>query len=204
MNSIVQNLNYLGVTPRGASRNENLMNQINLDNTPYIGNKNSEIIIVEYSDFQCPACKYAAQEVLTVLKRDDYIDKITIYYKHLPLSFHDWAKDAAMFSSCIYDNFGSTSFWQFHDFVFENQSIISKNNLIEYFNKFVDSKISTQDYSTCLDNYKNKKYLDHVDSNREESKKLGLNSTPSFVINGYIVKGADLVKIIDAIEYFSK
>ena len=36
----------------------------------------------------------------------------------------------------------------------------------------------------------------------EESKKLGLNSTPSFVINGYIVKGADLVKIIDAIEYF--
>ena len=73
-----------------------------------------------------------------------------------------------------------------------------------YFNKFVDSKISTQDYSTCLDNYKNKKYLDHVDSNREESKKLGLNSTPSFVINGYIVKGADLVKIIDAIEYFSK
>ena len=65
------------------------MNQINLDNTPYIGNKNSEIIIVEYSDFQCPACKYAAQEVLTVLKRDDYIDKITIYYKHLPLSFHD-------------------------------------------------------------------------------------------------------------------
>ena len=38
----------------------------------------------------------------------------------------------------------------------------------------------------------------------KESKKLGLNSTPSFVINGYIVKGADLVKIIDAIEYFSK
>ena len=52
------------------------MNEIDLDSTPYIGNKDSKIVIVEYSDFQCPACKYAAEEILQFLKEMNILIKL--------------------------------------------------------------------------------------------------------------------------------
>ena len=187
----------------GPSMNEKKLNEIDLDSTPYRGNKDSKIVIVEYSDFQCPACKYAAEEILPVLKREEYINKIAIYYKHMPLSFHDWAKKAASFSSCININYGNESFWKVHDIIFKNQSIITSDKFIDNL-RIIIEKNSEDDFAICYDEYQKDKYLSRVEKSIKEAKKLGLNSTPSFVINGYIVKGADLVKIIDAIEYFSR
>ena len=102
-----------------------------------------------------------------------------------------------------YINYGNESFWKVHDIIFKNQSIITSDKFIDNL-RIIIEKNSEDDFAICYDEYQKDKYLSRVEKSIKEAKKLGLNSTPSFVINGYIVKGADLVKIIDAIEYFSR
>ena len=59
-------------------------------------------------------------------------------------------------------------------------------------------------YKECLESYNNEIYKKSVELDLEEAKSLGINSTPTFIIEGYYVKGADLFKIIEAIEKFSE
>ena len=184
----------------GPIRNAKLMEEISLENIPFIGNPNADIVIVEYSDFQCPACKYAYENVIGFLKNPKYLDNIVIYFKHFPLSFHLWADDAAVFTTCIKDKYGNDKFWKAHDLIFDNQSKFSKDNFLDD----IKSIMSDEESLLCLNSLENDDYASSVFSSKDEGSKIGVNSTPTFVINGYIVKGADLTKIIDAIEFFSK
>ena len=59
-------------------------------------------------------------------------------------------------------------------------------------------------YKECLESYNNEIYKKSVQSDLDEAIRLGINSTPTFVIEGYLVTGADLFKIIEAIEKFSE
>lgn len=188
----------------GPSRNEEIMKNINLSNAPSRGPKDSKPIeIVEYSDFQCPACKFGAIEIIPELKKR-YGEKITFYYKHLPLTFHRWADDAAYYTACIHSTFGNEQFWLAHDLIFNSQSGIKEESFKEDIMRiFTESSVEFP-YDKCLRSYSDKKYVSIVDSDLAESRLLGINSTPTFVINGYIVSGTDFMKIVEAIEKFSQ
>lgn len=73
--------------------------------------------IVEYSDFQCPYCSRVFPSVQQIMK--DYDGKVTLAYKHFPLtSIHSRAQKAAEASECARDQ---GKFWEFHDKLFEKQ-----------------------------------------------------------------------------------
>ena len=60
------------------------------------------------------------------------------------------------------------------------------------------------DLDLCLQSYNDEKYDKFVLDSISEAKSLGVNSTPTFFVNGYMIKGADLLKIVEAINKFSE
>lgn len=172
-----------------------VMEQISLDNVPVKGDKDAPVTIVEYSDFQCPFCKRGSQMIPVLM--DEYGDKISIYYKQLPLPNHNWAKSASIASLCAYKQ-GNQKFWDFHDSVFYNQGSISSGNAKEKYMEFANNiGLDAKKFESCLDS---EETAATVEEEFQEAQQLGVNSTPTFVVDGIIVPGADLEGIKNAIE----
>ena len=181
----------------GPTRNPDLMNSINYNGVPSTNDKPDSIRVVEYSDFQCPACKYGADVVARL--KSEYGDKVTFYFKHYPLSFHKWADDAAYFTSCINERHGVSNFWKAHDLIFANQEKLSEQSFNENINQIFTTKVKF-DFNSCLNS--ESKYSKFVESSIEEGVSLGVRSTPTFIVEGHIIPGADYKKIKDAIDTF--
>jgi protein-disulfide isomerase len=90
--------------------------QVKVGAAPILGPKTAPVIIVEYSDFECPFCARAYQTVNEIKK--EYGDKVAIAYKQLPLSFHKNAEPAARASVCAQEQ---GKFWEYHDKLFDVQ-----------------------------------------------------------------------------------
>jgi len=154
-------------------------------NTPVVGVSSAKVTIVEYTDFQCPYCKEAHFTLKELLKQ--YKGKIKIAYKHNPLDIHLWAKDAAFASVCVYKQ-KPESFWRLTDYFFQNQSGITAETLSTKIKEFsTRSNLNYSQLETCMQDPSTK---EKVSADIAEAGTLGLNSAPSFVVNGKIVQGA--------------
>lgn len=162
---------------------------VELGEAPVKGNNDAKVTIVEFSDFQCPFCKKAAQTIDEVKKK--YGDKVRIVFKHYPLPFHKFAQKAAEASLCAFEQ-DKAKFWTMHDEMFNHQDELSLDGL-----KALAKKISldTKKFDSCLES---NKYEAVVKSNIEQGQELGVKSTPTFFVNGKLVSGAQ------PIEEFSK
>lgn len=172
-----------------------VMDDISLENVPVKGNENAAVKIVEYSDFQCPFCKRGSEMLPDLL--DQYGDDIAIYYKQLPLPNHNWAKDASVASICAYQQ-GNDKFWSFHDKIFENQSQIKRDNANEKFATYAkEVGLDTAKFESCIES---QEVTARVEQEMQEAQQLGVNSTPTFVVDGIIVPGADINAVKSAID----
>jgi protein-disulfide isomerase len=90
------------------------------------GAKNGKITIVEYSDFECPYCGRYKTTIDDVLK--NYPNDVTLVFKHFPLSFHQYAKKAAIATECANE---SGKFWEMYDklFALNNASTLNSENI---------------------------------------------------------------------------
>lgn len=92
-------------------------NTIAVGSNPPKGNQSAQVVIVEFSDFQCPACKAAEPYVQQILQ--NYAGKIVLYYRNFPLTqLHPFAEKAAEASECANEQ---GKFWEYHDLLFQNQ-----------------------------------------------------------------------------------
>ncbi|MFA5106626.1 MAG: DsbA family protein, partial [Candidatus Micrarchaeia archaeon] len=89
--------------------------QIKLDGLPFKGGQDAKVVIVEYSDFQCPFCVRVFPTTQQILQ--EYGDKVKFYFKHFPLSFHQNAQKAAEAYECALDQ---RKGWEYHDTLFAN------------------------------------------------------------------------------------
>src|SRR3989344_3601321 len=104
-------------------------------NDPVLGDKNAQITIVEYSDFQCPFCEGAYSGAIAELKNSAYFKngQVNLIYKHFPLnSIHPQAQKAAEAAECANRQ---GKFWQYHDMLFENQQTLDIASLKSYASK---------------------------------------------------------------------
>ena len=173
-----------------------IMEKITLENVPTKGAEDAKVIIVEYSDFQCPFCKRGKDMLPAILK--EYNGKVKISYKQLPLKNHNWAMPAAIAATCVYEEGGNDKFWAYHDKLFDNQKDITLENSNEKFNQYAkELGLDTKKFDACLQSKEVKAKL------RVRLKKLsevGVQSTPTFVVNGMIVPGANPEGLKSAIE----
>src|SRR5262245_45923319 len=95
---------------------------------PSIGTPGASVVIVAFSDFQCPFCKEEGQMLRKNLL-SAFPTQVRLYFKTYPLeSLHPWAKHDAVASRCVYQQDGA-AFWDFHDWIFENQASTTPENL---------------------------------------------------------------------------
>lgn len=161
------------------------MEKIKLEDAPTTGASDAKVTIVEYSDFQCPYCGAAYKTIDQLLQQ--YQGKVKLVYKHLPLSIHNWAEDAAVASACAYQQ-KPEAFWKVYNYLFVNQASITKATLTDKILLATkDTGVNEEDLKKCITT---RSTLPLVQANETEAGNLGLNSTPSFMINGHPVVGA--------------
>ena len=171
------------------------MNKISLKDVPVKGADDAAVTIVEYSDFQCPFCKRGTEIIPQILK--EYDGKVKIAYKQLPLPIHNWAREAAIASVCESEQ-GNDKFWELHDLLFENQGKLNQENAKEEINGFAKQiGLNTDEFGKCIDSPEAAK---RVQNESAEARSIGVSSTPTFVVNGMIVPGANPQGLKSAID----
>ena len=149
-----------------------------IGDAPVMGASDRKIVMVEFSDFQCPFCATANKSVKQFMAK--HKDKVTLVYKHFPLTqIHPEALPAAR-AAWAANKQGK--FWEYHDALFANQAKLSETFYLETatglkldLNKFnADRKIA--------DNFIVKDF--------KLGRELGIDGTPTFIINGEVVTGA--------------
>lgn len=174
-----------------------------IDNAVYtVGDPNAPVVIVEYTDFQCPFCSRHFQETFPQLLAD-YVDSGQVYYvfKDFPLtSIHPQAVVAAEAARCANDQ---DSYLAMHDMLFARQGQWSgQGNTTEIFTGYAELLgLDTEVFQSCLEEHTHEAA---VLADLDEGSQLGVRGTPAFFINGYFVNGAQPYSIFQqAIEQFS-
>lgn len=142
------------------------------------GEAEAEIVLVEYSDFQCPAC--ASYYPLVKELARDFGDKIKIIYKHFPLGQHKNAKPAAFAAEAA----GlQGKFWEMHDTILENQGVwADSQNAKEIFVEY--ARNLDLDKDKFLEDFDSPSVKAKVNSDYQSGVSLGVAGTPSFFLNG--------------------
>jgi len=163
-----------------------VMAKIDLKNEPFKGKADAKVVIVEYSDFQCPFCTrgYATIED-QVLKT--YGDQVKFYYKHFPLAFHKWAEPGAIAAECAKAQ-KPEAYWAVYDYYFKNQKDVTEVNVKEKaWGVIGPMGVDQAKFDAC---YADPKTKDIVRADMAEGQSVGVSGTPSFVINGRLLVGA--------------
>jgi protein-disulfide isomerase len=145
-----------------------------------IGPENAPITIIEFSDYECPFCRRWYQETYLRL-REEYGDRVRIVYRDFPLySIHPEAEPAALAANCAGEQ---GKYWEYHDLLFSSEGLGE-----EYYLQFAEQLgLDAGQFKACLES---EKYKDEVTADYEFASNLGVNSTPTFFVNGIPVVGA--------------
>jgi protein-disulfide isomerase len=162
--------------------------------TPARGNPNAPVLIVEFSDFQCPYCARGAETMEQLLEK--YPNDVKFVFKHFPLGFHNWAKPAAIASHCAGKQ-DAEAFWTLHDKYFEAQRTLTLENVLDKSKEYLaGSKVDLARWSTCAENAQSEEYKAAsaaVDADMQLGQALGVSGTPGFFVNGTFLNGAQPV-----------
>lgn len=163
-----------------------VMAKINVKDRPFRGPKDAKVTIVEYSDYQCPFCTKGYTTIETqVLK--EYGDKVKFYFKNYPLPFHPWAEPAAIAAECALQQ-KPDAYWKMYHSFFEKQKDVNPQNVKDKSWEFIaDQGIDKAKWDACYDG---KATQALVKADMAEGQSLGVTGTPSFVINGRLLVGA--------------
>lgn len=140
------------------------------------GSPDADVILVEYSDFECPFCARFHPTVQNIV--DEYDGQVAWVYRHYPLSFHPQARPAAIASECVAQLYGNDAFWQYGDALFEltNAGGLSSAALID---AVADIGYDSAAVETCLDN---EETASIVDDHFSTGSAAGVSGTPGTII----------------------
>lgn len=143
------------------------------------GPSNAPVTIVEFSDYQCPYCQRAEASVKDVMKK--YGDKVHLVYMDFPLPMHPNALGAAQAARCAGDQ---GKYWEFHDALFADQTKLDAAGLKATAEKM---KLDTKKFGDCT---AHGLHMDQVKASQQEGTTVGVDGTPTFIINGRMMSGA--------------
>ncbi|MFH0969491.1 MAG: thioredoxin domain-containing protein [Patescibacteria group bacterium] len=160
-----------------------------------IGNKDSQVKIFLFSDFQCPFCKAFHESVVKKIIAN-YSSKVLLVFKNYPLSFHAQAENASLAGECANEQ---GKFIAYADKLFANQTAWGSSQGTQLFKTYASQlRLNTSQFNSCLDG---KKYLDKINSDKSDGDSFGVSGTPSLFINDQFVNSAStydaIKKIID-------
>jgi protein-disulfide isomerase len=164
-----------------------VMQKIKLDGAPSRGPADAKVTVVEFSDFECPFCA-RAWEIFEKEVYPQYGDKVRFVFKQMPLTqIHPFSEDAAVASMCALQQ-GNDQFWKLYNGLFAKQGEITKENLPAKVEEIATAAgLDVPKLKECL---ASRKSIDAVKADQQEAAAVGVNSTPTFFVNGRRVQGA--------------
>lgn len=155
-----------------------------------VGSPGAPVTIVEFSDYECPFCKKFTTEILPSIK-EQYVDtgKVRFVFSDFPLEIHPNARAAAIAARCAGEQ---NAYFAYHDRLFANSKNLSHENFLRI---ATDLGLDVGVFSQCLDDQKHQASLD---ADIGAAKELGVKGTPSFLVNGQLVTGAQPFSVFQA------
>lgn len=162
-----------------------------LDNSQahFKGAEEAKIILTEFSDFQCPACREIAPRLKKI--SENYPQEVKLFYRHFPLPQHTEAQKAAEAAEAAGEQ---GKFWEMHDKIFDNQENIKVADIEKYASEL---GLDMAQFNEALDS---SKYRSKVLDDKNEGQKIGVNATPTVFLNGRKLSSSDLGNLSDLIE----
>ncbi|NKB69653.1 MAG: thioredoxin domain-containing protein [Candidatus Latescibacteria bacterium] len=146
---------------------------------PARGPVTAPVVVVEYSDFQCPYCQRAQLAVDQVATT--YGDRVRIVFRDFPLAMHQQAHRAAEAGQCAHEQ---GAFWSYHDLLFTDVRRLREPDLERYAK---EAGLDVAAFTQCL---ASGRYAAAVDLDLASGEALGVSGTPAFFINGRFLSGA--------------
>lgn len=155
---------------------------------PVSGPENAHVTVVEFSDYNCSACKQHHDTVQQLRKK--YDGKIRWVFKHLPQDKEHPSAKAAEAALCADDQ---GKFWEFNDLLFSSDTNLSPEQIKQY---GILTELDMDTFDQCVGARSHRK---DIERNMKEAREAGVSMTPSFVINGKLVQGGPTADSFSAI-----
>ena len=153
---------------------------------PAKGKASAPVTVVEFSDFQCPYCARATPAVKEL--ESSHPNDVRLVWKHLPLPFHPNAMPAALAAEAAREQGGSQKFWAMHDKLFANQAALSEATYEQY------ARELGLDQARFRKDVADPRLRARIQEDAQLAQTLGVNGTPTFVVNGEKVVGSAALK----------
>ncbi|MFH1425229.1 MAG: thioredoxin domain-containing protein [archaeon] len=178
---------------------------VGADDDAFLGPEDAKIVVIEFSDFQCPYCGAVVgthgalisqlkskdptwEAAVPKLKELAKAGKIKFVFRDFPLNFHQNAQKAAEASECAGEQ---DKFWEYHDKLFENQERLDVNSLKTYASQL---GLDSGKFNKCLDSGE---MAEEVRKDLADGQKAGVRGTPAFFVNGELISGAQSFKAVE-------
>ena len=150
-----------------------------VDDDPFMGGENAKVVVIEFSDYECPFCKRHNEQTLPSIK-SEYLDSEKVKYVFRDFtptlsnpSYHPNAVKAAIAAECVREVGGNSAYWEMHEAIFANQGSNSAENL-----KSLAQGLG-YDIGSCLDS---DKFKSEVEKDFADGQRYGIQGTPGFLI----------------------
>ncbi len=170
-------------TPTAAARSNTAYQRLSVetDDDPAWGPEDAPVVIIEFSDYQCPYCGRFHTTTYQRLK-EVYGDRIRFVYRDFPLTqIHPEALPAAIAANCAGEQ---GEYWAFHDKLFQNQANLSADAYLTFAQEL---GLDMDAFRACLEDPAQK---EEVLADQAYAAQLGVTGTPTFFINGIPLVGA--------------
>ena len=177
------------------------------DSVPYLGENGSEIVIVEFGDYQCIHCSNFNRDVKDLLM-SEYVDtgQAKFIYKDFPINDKE-TKLSTLAAEASYCAAEQDKYWEYHDELFRNVKRDSDKDWVnlENLREFASAVgvVNGTQFESCLNSHK---YVELVNENELLARTLEIPSTPSFIIakmndNGTATAAGNLILVIGEHPY---
>jgi len=154
--------------------------QVGFDPARVRGNPKARVMIVEFSDYQCPYCGQVESTLKSVLAKHEGV--VALAFRDLPLTqIHPFAQGAAEASRCAGEQ---GKFWEYHDLLFGDQGGLDRNGLIA---KAAKLQLHAKQFDGCISS---EKFKPQIQQDSQDGMRVGVTGTPGFFINGIFMSGA--------------
>jgi len=182
-------------TNQGGSNSEQAANQTpevtpeeltdgvarSVDETDYIlGNPNAPIVMIEYSDYDCPFCKQFHNTMHQIMDEYGVTGRIAWVYRQFPLAeLHPNSPKISEAALCVGDIGGNDAFWTFSDLIYDGRNIDQGTNVTKLMQYAEASGIERSQYSACMNEGRMKKT---VENSIRDGYDAGARGTPYTIL----------------------
>jgi len=165
------------------------------------GNPNAQILMVEYSDYDCPFCKEYHDTMKQIMDEYGVTGQVAWVYRQFPIAeLHPNSPKISEAALCVGDIGGNASFWKFTDSIFQGREVEEPTSVTKLPNYAEAAGVKLEDYISCIESGRMR---DSVISQIEDGFNSGARGTPYTILivgnQQAVIEGAQPYEVVKGI-----